>query len=158
MPVEPRNKDDERMAVRHADASGGDIMENQHDENRMRDIHVGKRGSDAADEEQLDKLRKTLRFEQETPHAASSSDPLVALEYPASGETQDRPGSAFVHKSGHIDDDTQISALDVFYEMDAESLRQRSVGLVVRRRCGDLKRSELNEFVENMTCLNALEG
>ena len=91
--MEPRNKDDERMAVRHADASGGDIIENQHDENRMRDIHVGKSGSD---DEQLDKSR----FEQETP--------LVALEYPASGETQDRPGSALVYKSGHIDDDTNF--------------------------------------------------
>ena len=101
--MEPKNKDDERMAVPHANASGGDIIENQHDENRMRDIHVGKRGSDAADEEQLDKLRKTSRSEQETPHASSSSDPLVALEYPASGETQDRPGSELVHKSGHVE-------------------------------------------------------
>ena len=56
----------------------------------MRDIHVGKRGPEAA--EQPDKLRKTVRFEQEAPSAASSSDPAVPLEYPASGETQDRPG------------------------------------------------------------------
>ena len=136
--MEPKNRDDERAAVRHADASGGDIIENQHDENRMRDIHVGKRGSDAADEEQLDKLRKTSRSEQETPHASSSSDPLVALEleYPASGGTQDRPGSVLVHKSGHVDEDNgvRISALDVFHEI-AESLHQRSVGLVSTRRC-----------------------
>ena len=30
----------------------------------MRDIHVGKRGSEAAGEEQPDKLRNTVRFEQ----------------------------------------------------------------------------------------------
>ena len=63
---------------------------NQH-KGRMRDIHVGKRGSEAAGEEQSDKLRKTVRFEQEASSAAASSDPTVALEYPASGETQDRP-------------------------------------------------------------------
>ena len=38
VPVEPRN---EQMADRHAVASGED--ESQHDENRMRDIHIGKR-------------------------------------------------------------------------------------------------------------------
>ena len=59
VPMELGNRDDEQMAVRHADASGGDVIENQHEENRMRDIHVGKRGSEAASEEQLDKLRKT---------------------------------------------------------------------------------------------------
>ena len=51
-------------------------------------------------------------FEQEAPSAAASSDPTVALEYPASGEAQDRPGSVLVQKSGHVDDDVQISALD----------------------------------------------
>ena len=54
----------------------------------MRDIHVGKRGSEAAGEEQPDKLRKTVRFEQEASSASASSDPTVVLEYPASGETQ----------------------------------------------------------------------
>ena len=48
VPMEPGNRDDEQMAVRYADASGGDITENQHNENRMRDIHIGKRGSEAA--------------------------------------------------------------------------------------------------------------
>ena len=54
----------------------------------MRDIHVGKRGSEAANEKQPDKLRKTVKFEQEAPDASTSCDPYVALEYPASGETQ----------------------------------------------------------------------
>ena len=58
-----------------------------------------------------------LAVEQEAPSASASSDPPVALEYPASGETQDRPGSVLVQKSGHVDDDVQISALDAFYEV-----------------------------------------
>ena len=37
------NSDDEQVSVRQADASGGDIRENQHEEDRMRDIHVGKK-------------------------------------------------------------------------------------------------------------------
>ena len=116
--VKERNRADEQVAVRHSDASGGDIRENQHEEDRVRDIHVGKRGSEAAGEEQPDKLRKTVRFEQEAPSAAASSDPTVTREYLASGETQDRPGSVLVHESGHVDDDVQISALDAFHEME----------------------------------------
>ena len=60
MLMEPGNTDDEQVAVRHADASRGDIRENQHEEDRVRDIHIGKRGSEAAGEEQPDKLRKTV--------------------------------------------------------------------------------------------------
>ena len=56
----------------------------QHEEDRMRDIQIGKRGSEAAGKEQPDKLRKTVRFEQDAPSAAESSDPTVALEYLAS--------------------------------------------------------------------------
>ena len=69
--LEPGNRDDEQVAVRQADASGGDIRENQHEEDRMRDIHVGKRGSEAASEDQPDKLRKTVRFEQEDSSASN---------------------------------------------------------------------------------------
>ena len=130
VPAEPGNRDDEQVAVRHADASGGNIMENQHEEDRMRDIHIGKRGPEAANEEQPDKLRKTVRFEQEAPNASAPSDQCVALEYPASGETQSRQGSVLLQTSGHVDDDVQISSLDAFYEMDGrkESLHRRSVG------------------------------
>ena len=126
----------------------------------MRDIQVRKRGSGASAEEQPDKLRKTVRFEQEAPIAAASSDPTVALEYPASGETQGRPGSVLVQKSGHVVDDVQISALDPFYEMDGR--KSRYIGEVLEwyrgADAGDLKRSELNELLENLTSLNALEG
>ena len=37
VPEEPGDKDDEQVAVRHADASGGYIIENQHGEKRKRD-------------------------------------------------------------------------------------------------------------------------
>ena len=72
VPMEPGNRDDDQVAVRHAVASG---------------------------EEQPDKLRKTARFEQEASSASAASDPTVALEYPASGETQSRPMSVLVQKS-----------------------------------------------------------
>ena len=75
----------------------------QHEKKMQRDIHVNERGSEAAGEEQHDKLRKTVRFEQVAPSAAASLDPTVALEYPASGETQSRPGSVLVQTSGHVD-------------------------------------------------------
>ena len=90
----------------------------------MRDIHVAKRGPEAAGEEQPDKLRKTVRLVQEAPSAAAFSDPYVALEYPASCETPSRPGSVLVQKSGHVVDDVQISALDAFYEMDGRKSRR----------------------------------
>ena len=48
VPMVPENRYDEQVAVRHTDASGGDIRENQHEEDRIRDIHIGKRGSVAA--------------------------------------------------------------------------------------------------------------
>ena len=53
VPMEPRHE--ERMADRHAVESGGDVTKNQHEENIMRDVHIGKRGSDTANEEQPDK-------------------------------------------------------------------------------------------------------
>ena len=77
----------------------------------------------------------------------ASSDPVVPLEYLASGETQDRPGSVLVQKSGHVDDD--VHALDVFYEMDGR--KSRYIGEVLDWYRGEdalnLKRSELNELV-----------
>ena len=67
--------------------------------------------------------------------------------------------SVLVQKSGHVDEDVQISALDAFYEMDGR--KSRYIGDVLDwyrgEDAGDLKRSELHELVENLTCLNALE-
>ena len=106
----------------------------------------------------------TVRFEQEasSSNAAASSEPAVTLEYPASGETQSRPGSVLVQTSSHVDDDVQISALDAFYEMDGR--KSRYIGEVLEwyrgEDAGDHKRSELNELnelVQNLTCFNALE-
>ena len=56
--MEPGNRDDEQMAARQADASGRDIRENQREEGRKRDIHVGKRGSEAAGEDHPDKFEE----------------------------------------------------------------------------------------------------
>ena len=54
--------------------------EKQHDENRLSHVHIGKRGSETADEEQQpDKLRKTVRFEQEAPNTSPSSSTHVSL-------------------------------------------------------------------------------
>ena len=87
-----------------------------------------------------------MRFEQEALNASASSNPYVALEYPTKGETPSRPGSILVQKSGHVDDDVQISALDPFYEMDGRE--SRYTGEVLERYrgedAGDLKRSESN--------------
>ena len=100
----------------------------------MRDVHNGEKGSETADEEQPDKLRKTGRFEQYAPNTSSSSATHVSLEYPASGEKQDRPEPVFFQNSGHVNDDMQISALDVFHEMDGREGHyiKKSVGLVSR--------------------------
>ena len=67
---------EEQVADRHAVASGEE--EKQHEENRMRDVHIGKRGSETANEEQPDKLRKTVRFEQEAPNTSPSSSTHVS--------------------------------------------------------------------------------
>ena len=118
VPMEPGNRADEQVAA-----------------DRMRDIHDGRRGSEAAGDEQTDKWRKTVRFEQAAPSAAASSDPTVALEYPASGETQNRQGSVLVQKSGHVDDDVQIFCLGSILRegWTKKSSHRRSVGVVSRR-------------------------
>ena len=112
----------------------------QHEGDRMRDAQVSKRGSEAASEEQSDKFREKALFEQEAPNASASSDPNVALEFPASVETQSRPGSVLVQKSGHVDDDVQISSLDAYCEMDGR--KSRYIGEVLervsRRRCQEM--------------------
>ena len=67
-----------------------------------------------------------------------------------------RPGSVLVQKSGRVDDDVRVSALDAFYGNDGR--RSRYIGEVLERYrgedAGDLKRIEL---VEMWTCLNVLE-
>ena len=84
----------------------------------------------------------------------------VSRVCPASGEKQDRSEPLLVQNSGHVDDDIQISALDVSYEMDGR--RSRSIKEVPdwygEKDARGLRRSELNESVESMACLNALEG
>ena len=147
------NKNDEQVAVRHADASGGCIIENQHEKKRKRDIQVNERGSEATNEEQTDEGNKMVRFEQEALNTSASSDPYVALEHPVRDETPGRPGTVLVQKSFD-----HITALDVFYEKDERD--NRCIGEVLERYrredAGDLKRSELDVLVESWTCLNAV--
>ena len=78
-----------------------------------------------------------MRFEQEASSASASSDPFVTLEQPASGETQDRPGSVLVQKSGHVDDDVHNFCVGCSLRdgWTIESLHRRSFGMVSRRRC-----------------------
>ena len=98
------------VADRRAVASGED--ENQHEENRMRDIHtLGIQGSQTASEEPPDKLWRTVRFEQDARNS-------VSLEYPASCGRQFRPVPVLAQSSGHVDEDVQITAVDALCEMD----------------------------------------
>ena len=73
-----------------------------------------------------------------------------------SGEIQSWPWSVLVQKSGRVDDDVQLSALDAFHEKDGR--RSRYIGDVLEwyrgEDAGDLKRIEL---VEKWTSLNVLE-
>ena len=98
--------------------------------------------------EHADKLKKTVRFEQEAPSAAASSDPTVSLTYLASGEKQDRPEPVLVLISGHVVDDIQSSALDDALRdgWTRESFHQRSVGVASRRRC----RSSQGKCIESV--------
>ena len=84
----------------------------------------------------------------------------VSLEHPASGEKQDLPESVLVQNSGHVDDDIHNLALDVFHEIDErKSLNIKEVlEWYGEKDAGDLRRSEVNEFGENMFCLSAFEG
>ena len=54
----------------------------------------------------------------------------------------------------------KFSALDVFFEMDGRQNRHTKEVLDWHREedDGDLRKSELNESVEGMTCLNLFEG
>ena len=95
----------------------------------MRDIQVSKRGSEAASEEPSDKWRKTERFEREALNTSASSDHMKLRNVLRVGRPS-RPGSVLVQKSGPVDDDVQLSALDAVYEKDG-----RCVRVVSRRGC-----------------------
>ena len=124
----------------------------------MTDIQVSKRASEAAGEEQTDKRRKTVRLEQEALSAAVSSDPTVALEYLASGETK----SAGVRTCAEVRPCFRRRANYCVGSILRKGWRKsRYIGEVFEwyrgEDAGDLKRSALNELVGNWTCLNALE-
>ena len=70
------------------------------------------------------------------------------------------PDPVLAQRSGHVDDDIQISALDVLCEMDGRKSRniQEVLSSYRGEDAGDLKRSDLNELVDSMICLDAFNG
>ena len=108
------------------------------------DIHTSKEDQ-RHHEEQPDKLRKTLQSEQEAPNTSSSSTMPntsssltmhVSLEYLARSERQDRTEPVLVQKSGHVDDDILISALDVFTRwMDERVVTPKKCWIGIEKRC-----------------------
>ena len=155
VPVEPGSE--EHMDNRHAVVFGED--ENQRDENRMKDIHIGKkRGSKTANEEQPDKLRRTVRFEQEAPKniiVFNHTRLLSILRL-----VKEKVGrSPYLCK-------TQVMWMMAYtflrwmYDMTWNDER-----VVTSKKCWsgiekmpEISLGEFNELVESMTCLNAFEG
>ena len=137
--MEPGNRDDEQVAVRHAAASGGDIRENRHEEDRLRDIDVAK--GDQRQHVKNNRKLGTVRFEKDV--------------------MEIRQGR---HKIGR---GPYLCRSQVMLMTTDEFLRwihctSRYIGEVLEwyrgEDAGDLKRSELNELVETLICLNALDG
>ena len=145
------------MAVRHADASGGCIIENQHEEKRMSGTWVNKRGSGATSEEQLDKMEEDWTIGVWSSEYISVFGlmccPGTSSEW---WDTKSAGVRTCAGVSGRVDDDVRISALDALYEKDGR--RSRYIGEVLEWYQGedarDLQRTEL---VEKWTCLNVLE-
>ena len=156
VPMELGNRDDEQMPVRHVNTSGGYIIANQHEEKIMRDIQVSKRGSEAAVEEQSDEWWKTVRFKQEAPSTSASSDPCVALKILRVVRHQVGRGRYLCR--------SQVILMTTYKFLRwMHSTGRMDEGLVTSEKCWRgieeeiKKRSELNELVEPLTCLNALE-
>ena len=82
----------------------------------------------------------------------------VSHGYLASGERQDRTEPALVQKSGHVDDDINIPALDVFYGMDGRKRHCIKKCWIGNREedAADLRGNELNELLEMMTALSTI--
>ena len=155
--MEPGNE--EQMEDRHAVASGEE--EKQHEQNRKRDSQIGKRRSQTANAEQPDKLSKTVRFQHEAPNIiVVLNHAMCLLKILRVVRTQDRLEPVLVQKFRCMLTMTcAFSALDVFYVMDGRKSRHIKEVLDWYREedAGDLRRSELSDIVESMTCLNALE-
>ena len=109
MLVEPGNKNDEQVAVLHADASGGYIVENQHEKKIMRHIRVNKKdqGQQAKNNWTNGERQNDLSMKLQP---SASSNPCVAPEYLVSCEIQSRLGSVLVQKSGRVDDDMRMTS------------------------------------------------
>ena len=128
----------------------------QHEEDRMRDIRSGKRGSEAAGEEHPDKLRrqydlsKKLRVHQRLP--------IQLLPWNIRRVVKHEVGwSPYLCRS-------QVMFVTTYKFLRCiHSTRWMDERVVTSEKwyrgedAGDLKRSELHELVENLTCLNALD-
>ena len=79
----------------------------------MSDIHIGKRGPETAHEERPDKLKKTVRFEQEAP-----SWNILRVVRNKIGRCPHLCRVQVVSMTT-----CKVSALDVFYEMDGRKSR-----------------------------------
>ena len=114
--------DEEQKADRLAVASVGE--EKQHEENTMRDVHIGKRGSETANEALQYDSSKKLQIHRRPQPRMCLLDILRVV--------RNKIGRSPVHV-----DDIHISAFGCIPRdgWTRESLHQRSVGLVSRRRC-----------------------
>ena len=151
-PMEPGSRADEQVTVRHADASGGDIRENQHEEDRMRDIQIGKRGPEAASEEQPDKLRqdrtiwaRSFEFECSSVFRANCCSGISCER-----DTKSAGVRTCADASGHVDDDVQFPRW-------MHSMRWMDEGVVTSEKCWNgieekmpeiSREVELNELVD----------
>ena len=126
------------MADRHVVAFGE--SETQHDEYRMINIHIGKRGAETANEELPEKLSKTAQSEHQPSSSTSASSTRVSLEYLVSGERQNRTGPVLVWTMTYTFPRLMCSTR----WMDER---------VVTAKKWDI--SQLNDLIENMTALNA---
>ena len=120
---------------------------------------MAKEDLEAAGEEQPDKLRKTVRFEQEASTASASSDPTVALEYLASGETQSFRGP-YLRRS-QVMLTTTYKFLRWIHStrwMDERVVTSEKCWSGIEEKMREISR-EVNfpELDENLTCLNAFE-
>ena len=123
----------------------------------MRDIHTGERGSETANEEQHDILRKTVRFEQKL--RGHRYLQLCTCLWNILRVERDRTGRSQF-----------LCRIQVMLTMTYKflrwmySLRWMDERVVTSKKCwidinaGDFRRSELDGLIGNMTSLNALEG
>ena len=154
MPEEPGNKHDEQVAVRHADASGGYIMEKISTKRTERETSTLAKDDQKQQEKnnrtnggrQYD-VSKKLRVHQRLPTHLLLWNILRVMRHQV-GWGPYLCRSLVMFMTTYIFLPWRCVLRDGWMK---ESLHRRRVGMVEDAR--DLKRSELNELVENLTCL-----